>query len=383
MSNLQAVGFLESEPSVTRRTKSGVIVTRLAIIGFLVIAGAFAKLGSPISGAAIALIALSLGVVTFVVPDHVPLGTVGNAITTVQWLVTFVVALRTGGLESPAVVWCAFHPLIAYLVAGRRWATFWAVASALQVAIVAKATSLGLPVVQDFTANTISALKVWTLVLSLVSLALVIFGAEGHRSAAQKTIDHANQALERQRILSDMHDGIGSQLLGLMIQVRAKTTDDERLLQGLSGCLEDLKLIVDSLDPNPRSFALATAELRSRIEPRCEAAGVELNWNVEPDSPQFGPERAIQIVRALQEMTTNALRHSQTKRIDVTLESSSIDPNRFEVAVGDYGIGFDPDNVERVGRGLVSLTTRAARLNGQCVIEAANPGTRCAIQFPK
>jgi signal transduction histidine kinase len=382
MATLQAVGFLENEPSVTRRTKSGVIVTRLAIVGFLLIAGAFAKLGSPISGLAIAMIALALTVVTVAVPDHVPLRTVGNAITAVQWLVTFVVAIRTGGFDSPAVIWCAFHPLMAYLVAGRRWAIFWAIASAGQVAVVVKAQSFGLPITQDFSQNTISALKAWTLALSLLALALVIFGAEGHRSEAQKTIDQANQALERQRILSDMHDGIGSQLLGLMIQVRAKSIDDDRLLQGLSGCLEDLKLIVDSLDPNPRSFGLALAEIRSRMEPRCEAAEVELNWQIQADPPQFGPERTIQIIRALQEMMTNALRHSASKRIDVTFDASPSNPALYEVVVRDHGIGFDPNNVERLGRGLVSLKTRAQRLNGECAIEPANPGTAVTLRFP-
>ena len=81
----------------------------------------------------------------------------------------------------------------------------------------------------------------------------------------------------------------------MMIQVRAKSIDDERLLQGLEQFLDDLRLIVDSLDPLDRPFEVSLAELRGRIEPRCDAAGIELTWTPhERDTPlSIDPEQAL------------------------------------------------------------------------------------------
>jgi signal transduction histidine kinase len=209
----------------------------------------------------------------------------------------------------------------------------------------------------------------------------VLAGTEGVKRISREATDRANRAAERERILGDMHDGVGSQLLGLMIQVRAKRIDDERLLRGLGDCLDDLKLIVDSLDPAERPFAVAIAELRTRMEPRCDAVGVELNWSIDDEPWPVNAEQTIQILRALQEMTNNALRHSHTDRIDVCLHRIPESNDRFEVGVRDYGTGFDLALVSRSGRGMTSLRTRAQRLAGELIVEPESPGTMVSLRF--
>ncbi len=331
-----------------------------------VIAGLYTWAGSPWSGAAFVGVGLGLLVIHLFVPKSVPLSTTANVMTAVTWVATAVVGLRTGGPESPMVMWNLFPPLTTYVLVGRRAAMRWAVLSGVQIALFYMADRVWGPLADDLSPAASDVHDIVMLIVCVLAFALVITGNESVRVAEQAHVQQANRALERQRILGDMHDGIGSQLMGLMVQVRARRIDEDRLLQGLSSCLDDLKLIVDSLDPEERSFELAVAELRARLEPRFDASGVELRWDVEGAPPELGAEATLQVLRALQEMTSNALRHAQASTVSVRLRWAS--PVRFEVSVADDGTGFDPDAAARVGRGMASLRSRAHRLGGTLTI---------------
>jgi signal transduction histidine kinase len=368
-------------PPQGRKTKAGVILTRIGIVFAVALAMLFAYLGSPISGLAIGSIAVALTIITTLVPDHVPLRVVSNLFTGVVSLAFVIVALRTGGLKSPAIVWCFFHPVTTYLQAGRRSAIAWTGVSAAQIAMFAFSEQLGLTVAHDISPSASNTIFLAGLFTCVLHVGFVLAGTEGVKRISREATDRANRAAERERILGDMHDGVGSQLLGLMIQVRAKRIDDERLLRGLGDCLDDLKLIVDSLDPAERPFAVAIAELRTRMEPRCDAVGVELNWSIDDEPWPVSAEQTIQILRALQEMTNNALRHSHTDRIDVWLHRMPESTDMFEVGVRDYGTGFDLALVSRSGRGMTSLRTRARRLAGELIVEPESPGTMVGLRF--
>ena len=357
------------------------ILTRIGIVLAAILGALFAYLGSPISGLAISSMAVSLTIVTTLVPDNVPLRLVANLFTAQATVVFLVVGLRTGGLSSPAVVWCFFHPITSYLVAGRRSAIAWTGVSAAQIGMFALSDRLGLSIAHDISPGASNIILIAGFLICVLHVGLVLAGAESVKRVSQEVTDRANRAAERERILGDMHDGVGSQLLGLMIQVRAKRIDDERLLRGLGDCLDDLKLIVDSLDPAERPFAVAIAELRTRMEPRCEAVGVVLNWSIDEEPWPVSAEQTIQILRALQEMTNNALRHSQTDRIDVWLHRVSASPGLYEVCVRDFGVGFDLALVSRNGRGMTSLRTRAQRLAGDLTVEPGDPGTTVGLSF--
>lgn len=368
--------------SVPRRTTTGLVLTWLGIAVVAAIAVVYAVLGSPIGGLAVSSVAVALVLVTFVVPQNVPLAVVGNGVTSVSWAMTYVAAYRTGGISSPAIVWCFMHPITTYLSSGRRSAMVWTGLSALQLAVIFAADDFGVQVHHDLSDYSASVLRNFGFLTCVLGTVVLIAGAESARRASDAAVAEARKTLERQRLLGDMHDGIGSQLLGLMIQVRAKQIDDDRLLQGLNSCLDDLKLIVDSLDPVDRSFDVAVAELRARMEPRCAAAGVELAWRLEEPSPAIDAEQTLQVLRVLQEAMTNALRHARTDRIEVSLGRCTDAPACYEVIVRDHGVGFDVAAPPRTGRGLTSLRSRAQRLGGDLRVHPAEPGTAVSVRFP-
>jgi len=183
---------------------------------------------------------------------------------------------------------------------------------------------------------------------------------------------------ERARIMRDMHDGIGGQLLGLVLQARANNLSSEKLVEGLEESLADLRVIVDSLEQGDGSLATALGAFRARIEPRVEAAGAQLVWEIGDvgDEPGFGPDRALQLYRILQEACTNALKHGHPTRIAVTLART--DDNGIELSLSDNGRGFDPTSVS-AGRGLSNMRYRAARIGAKIRIVSSNAGTRISL----
>lgn len=184
---------------------------------------------------------------------------------------------------------------------------------------------------------------------------------------------------ERSRIMRDMHDGIGGQLLGLILQARARMPSDEPLVSGLEQSLDDLRLVVDSLEQGEGSLTGAMGAFRARIEPRCAAAGVDLDWRIEDvgATPNIGPDKTLQIYRVLLEACTNALKHGQPKRIAVVLRREG---ENIVIALADDGRGFSTEAAS-TGRGLANMRTRAQRIGAVLAIASDTNGTRISLKL--
>lgn len=182
---------------------------------------------------------------------------------------------------------------------------------------------------------------------------------------------------ERSRIMRDMHDGIGGQLLGLILQARSRKLSDDSLVSGLEQSLDDLRLVVDSLEQGEGSLTGALGAFRARIEPRCEAAGVTLDWQIEDvgATPNIGPDKTLQIYRVLLEACTNALKHGAPTRIGVVLRRDS---DSIEIALADDGGGF-VQQTAAIGRGLTNMRTRAQQIGAELAVASGDTGTRIAL----
>lgn len=182
---------------------------------------------------------------------------------------------------------------------------------------------------------------------------------------------------ERSRIMRDMHDGIGGQLLGLILQARSRKLSDAALVNGLEQSLDDLRMVVDSLEQGEGSLTGALGAFRARIEPRCEAAGVELDWEIEDvgDTPTIGPDKTLHIYRILSEACTNALKHAAPTHIAVSMRRNG---PLVQITLADNGNGFDfasPAN----GRGLANMRTRAQQLGAALDVQSQAKGTRVTL----
>ncbi|KAH1281794.1 hypothetical protein KXX11_004118, partial [Aspergillus fumigatus] len=170
---------------------------------------------------------------------------------------------------------------------------------------------------------------------------------------------------ERQRLMQDMHDGLGSSLISAIRSVEGGGMSDEKISQILKSCLDDLKLTLDSLEPVEADLLLVLATLRYRLEPRLEGTGVSLRWEVQelPALQWLDPSSALHILRIVQESISNILRHTRATEIRV---ETALDGSGVRVTIEDNGQGFDVDKVlsSPSGRGLQNQRRRARSIQG-------------------
>jgi signal transduction histidine kinase len=184
---------------------------------------------------------------------------------------------------------------------------------------------------------------------------------------------------ERQRLMQDMHDGLGSSLMGALKAV--ENGYDHDLAGMLRECIDDLKLAIDSLEPVQSDLLLLLATLRYRLGTRLEQAGVRLNWQVE-DVPAMGwldPGSTLNILRILQEVLANVVKHSGAGAVTL---STRREGDCVVVAIEDDGCGFEPAHAASGGRGLANVARRAEAIGGSVRWLPGGAGTAFELVLP-
>lgn len=203
--------------------------------------------------------------------------------------------------------------------------------------------------------------------------------AASYQRLEQLALEQA-RAQERARILRDMHDGVGAHLSTAIHQLQSGQAQPQELLQTLRDSLDQLKLSIDAMNLAPGDVTALLANLRYRLQPRLQSAGVRLVWDVELLAPLPGLD--AQAMRQLQfmvfEALSNVLQHAQASELRVELRSDGASGARLRII--DDGRGFDPQQVPQ--RGLASLRGRAAALGARLEIASAPGQTVAEIVLP-
>jgi len=177
---------------------------------------------------------------------------------------------------------------------------------------------------------------------------------------------------ERQRIMQDMHDGLGSQLMSSLMLVERGALNNEQVAQILRESIDDMRLAIDALAADESDLGSALGNLRYRIEPRLRAAGIELAWDARnlPEEIGLHPDAVLPILRIVQEALNNALKHSGARIARVTFDMTKLSEVDFlDIRVADNGRGMsaEPSN----GRGLLNMRNRAQRIGAQLSISSS------------
>lgn len=189
---------------------------------------------------------------------------------------------------------------------------------------------------------------------------------------------------ERDRMMRDMHDGIGSQLMTTLDAVERGGCGPDDVAAMLRGCIDDLRLMIDSLEPDDQSLLMALANLRYRLEPRLAAAGIALEWQVQRSVTLHAPGSVLQVLRIVQEALTNVLRHAGATRLRF---AAGVESQSLVLELEDNGSGMDGAAVRTpalgpAGRGLDNMHTRAAQLGGTLKLASSAAGTLLRLQVP-
>jgi signal transduction histidine kinase len=190
-------------------------------------------------------------------------------------------------------------------------------------------------------------------------------------------------AEERERLMRDVHDGVGGQLVSALALVEQGDTGPEAIVESIRAALEDLRLVIDSLDPSEDDLLSVLGSVRSRLEPRLARHGLRFAWQVTdlPAVEGFGPDMALQAMRIVQEAVTNVVKHAHAQTVTVRTGTTDGDgPTGVFIEVRDDGRGIQSDAPR--GRGLVNMARRATRLGGTIDVRSDDSGTTVRLWLP-
>ena len=166
---------------------------------------------------------------------------------------------------------------------------------------------------------------------------------------------------ERERIMRDIHDGVGGQLVSALAILDHDRRQNPLLADSLNFALDDLRLIIDTLSPDDASLEEQLGMFKYRYEPKLRQYGIELQWHQAHDRalPDFSPQQTLQLLRIIQEIFTNILKHANARLIKVRIEYDSA--QQFSLQVCDDGDGFGSQQDIR-GRGIGNMRRRAREI---------------------
>lgn len=194
---------------------------------------------------------------------------------------------------------------------------------------------------------------------------------------AHHLLEQGSRERERLRIARDLHDVLGHHLTALALQLEAAhhTTDATRgrHLEASRATVKDLlgevRTVVSELRQLPGiDLRPALESLVEGFAPAARLAGAQIHLDLPAQLPAVDGERAHLLVRAVQELLTNAARHARAKSVTVALAPAE---RVVELVVNDDGRGArDP----MLGHGLRGLQERVEAAGGSLELESPPRG---------
>ena len=205
-------------------------------------------------------------------------------------------------------------------------------------------------------------------------------------------------ARERTRLMRDLHDGLGGQLVSI-VALSERGNGSAGIGDAARAALKDLRLVIDSMDDIGGDLMLALGSWRERAMAQLRPHDIALDWRAVtaqglPVHPELRPWHVIQIVRLLDEAVTNAVKHANARRITVRIETlaGADGLDRGCITVEDDGKGFEiaadgaAAGAIKAARGLRNMRSRAARCGAELELsscaQGTDQGTRVRLTLP-
>ena len=198
---------------------------------------------------------------------------------------------------------------------------------------------------------------------------------------------------ERERMMRDIHDGMGAQLTSTLALVESERVSPDEVADALRDALDDMRLLIAPLGPTADDLLTLLATWRARIERRLERRGLAFDWQVVdlPPLPWLRSREALDVLRIFQEAVTNIVKHANATTITVRTgpRAGASGAAGVFVEIADDGRGLAAaagasDGVvpRRASFGLGNMAVRAAELGGTIDVGPGDRGARVVLWLP-
>ena len=202
---------------------------------------------------------------------------------------------------------------------------------------------------------------------------------------------------ERRRIARELHDAIGQNLAGLMMNLtlanRSAAKIDPKARQALSKslevaeqCLNEMRTLSYLLHPpllDEEGLASALAWYGNGF---AERSGIKIDLEVPPNFGRLLQEVETTLFRVVQESLANVHRHSKSPSARIRLSRR---PTGVELEISDKGQGMPTAalrlgnlSVGQLGVGIMGMRERASQLGGRLEIDSSPKGTTVRVVIP-
>lgn len=235
------------------------------------------------------------------------------------------------------------------------------------------------------------------MILEKVMQAMESGSPEASRRSASDTVETVEmmvqaQEAERQRLARQMHDGPAQALSNFILQteiaMRLFDLDTEKARDELN----NLKLSATKTFQKVRDFIFdlrpmmlddlgLMPTLKRYIEAYKDQPSMDVRLSITGTERRLESYLEVMIFRAIQELLTNAIRHSQATQVKVQVDMTE---NNVRITVDDNGKGFDVETLdEKSNLGLKVIRDRVEMLGGYMEVDSVSgQGTRVTFQLP-
>lgn len=208
----------------------------------------------------------------------------------------------------------------------------------------------------------------------------------------QAHLEHVRED-ERTRIAREIHDELGSLLVGLKMDVswlEKRLTDQPGLrckchgMRGLiDNAVDNVGRIITDLRPSILDHQGLWATLEWQVQDFIESSELKCQWSIDidPDLPAPQDALATAIFRIFQEMLSNVARHAQATEVLIRVRAT---PGDLTLLVKDNGRGAPSSAFERPDAyGVMGMRERAGHHGGWLQISSEpGQGTRVILSMP-
>ncbi|TQE83228.1 7TM diverse intracellular signaling domain-containing protein [Leptospira noguchii] len=170
------------------------------------------------------------------------------------------------------------------------------------------------------------------------------------------------QAQERERIASDIHDSIGSELTAILFELESKDKNDstlKKLKAEVSHLISNVRDIVFLMHHQGNNKELVE-DVMCRYAERIGGTGIiNVKTKIEEVSDLIHLDQCLHVQKIFLEVMSNILRHSEAKNIRILWNKED---KNLVLKVFDDGKKFEINSEEPLGIGMSSIQMRSEKL---------------------